>query len=244
MAGWIKNPGFGVISEPTQLAQVYSAADLFMLPSLEDNLPNTMLESLACGTPVVGFPVGGVVDFVRTKETGFIAQDCSAEALAAALTQALQADLSSFQQQCRAVAESQLKLEVQAGRYKELYSTLLGEAQPQTELQLAGDPKYQFTVVTVVKDALQTLDRAVKSVLMQRGVSVEFRVIDGASTDGSLELLRSYGDRINLTSSPDSGIYPAMNRGIQEAQGEVLVFLNVMIGFTIPMCSVGHLLKG
>jgi glycosyltransferase involved in cell wall biosynthesis len=63
----------GEISDDTKLARIYAAADIFVIPSLEDNYPNTVVESLACGTPVVGFAAGGISDLVDGSTTGLLA---------------------------------------------------------------------------------------------------------------------------------------------------------------------------
>lgn len=64
----------GYISGETNLAKVYSAADVFVLPSLEDNLPNTLMEALACGVPCVGFAVGGIPEMIDHKINGYVAR--------------------------------------------------------------------------------------------------------------------------------------------------------------------------
>ncbi len=64
----------GYIAGDEQLAQVYSAADLFVLPSTEDNLPNTVMEALACGVPCVGFDVGGIPEMIDHKVNGYVAK--------------------------------------------------------------------------------------------------------------------------------------------------------------------------
>lgn len=63
----------GVIKEQEKMVEAYNLANAFIIPTLEDNLPNTVLESLACQTPVLGFEVGGVPEMVTHQENGFLA---------------------------------------------------------------------------------------------------------------------------------------------------------------------------
>ena len=71
----------GIIRDERLMSVVYSAADVFVIPSLMDNLPNTVLESLLCGTPVIGFPVGGILDMVQDGENGYLTNEISVPAL-------------------------------------------------------------------------------------------------------------------------------------------------------------------
>jgi glycosyltransferase involved in cell wall biosynthesis len=75
----------GTISSEERLAMCYSAADVFMAPSLEDNLPYTVMESLACGTPVVAFTTGGIPDMVEHTANGYLAEYRSSADLAAGI---------------------------------------------------------------------------------------------------------------------------------------------------------------
>lgn len=77
-----KTHDVGMIISKTEMAKLYSAADIFVIPSLEDNLPNTIMESMSCSTPVVGFDSGGIPEMVQHKKTGYLAEYKSAEDLA------------------------------------------------------------------------------------------------------------------------------------------------------------------
>ncbi len=68
----LKVNNLGVIRGEQNVAKVYAAADVFVLPSLEDNLPNTVMESLACGTPVVAFKIGGIPEMIAHKVNGYL----------------------------------------------------------------------------------------------------------------------------------------------------------------------------
>lgn len=64
----------GFKNKETDIADCYAAADFFVIPSIEDNLPNTVLESLACGTPVLGFNIGGIPDMVIDNRSGLLSE--------------------------------------------------------------------------------------------------------------------------------------------------------------------------
>jgi len=77
----LKVNNLGLIKGEQNIANVYAAADVFVLPSLEDNLPNTVMESLACGTPVVAFNTGGIPEMVDHKINGYLAEYKSVEGI-------------------------------------------------------------------------------------------------------------------------------------------------------------------
>ncbi|WP_299819019.1 glycosyltransferase [uncultured Pontibacter sp.] len=75
----------GRLRDDYSTALVYNAANVFVAPSMADNLPTTVMESLCCGTPVVGFAIGGIPDMVQHKENGYLAAYKDAEDLAAGI---------------------------------------------------------------------------------------------------------------------------------------------------------------
>lgn len=85
----------------------------------------------------------------------------------------------------------------------------------------------KISVITAVYNARETIADAMDSMLAQTHPDVELVVIDGASTDGTLEILEGYRDRLTvLVSEPDKGIYDALNKGIARATGDVVGFLH------------------
>lgn len=85
----------------------------------------------------------------------------------------------------------------------------------------------KVSVITVTFNAKATVERTLRSVFEQEDVLTEVVVIDGASTDGTLDVLNRHRDRIGyLCSEPDRGIYDAMNKGVRKATGDYLLFMN------------------
>lgn len=85
----------------------------------------------------------------------------------------------------------------------------------------------KITVITVCLNSADTIVKSIKSVIEQKYHELEYIVIDGGSTDGTLDILNQYGDHIHMwISEPDNGIFDAMNKGIELATGDVIAFLN------------------
>ncbi len=75
----------GLIESDENLVAAYNAADVFLAPYLEDNLPNTVIEAIACGLPIVGFDSGGMADLVEHKINGYLATAYDSSDLAAGI---------------------------------------------------------------------------------------------------------------------------------------------------------------
>jgi glycosyltransferase involved in cell wall biosynthesis len=122
--------GLGRVNNDRMLSTIYSAADVFVIPSLQESFGQTVIESLACGTPVVGFASGGIVDMVRPGQTGWLAPTGDVDALRNAIETALRDRdrRRSMSPICRQVAVEEYSLDVQARAYAALYETLLARA--------------------------------------------------------------------------------------------------------------------
>lgn len=115
----------GMINDELLMSKVYSAADVFVIPSLMDNLPNTVLESLMCGTPVIGFPIGGIPDMIENGVNGLITKEISVSSLLETIKLFLTEDLIFDRNLIRKEAVKKYALEVQVNRYMELFNNVL-----------------------------------------------------------------------------------------------------------------------
>lgn len=82
-----------------------------------------------------------------------------------------------------------------------------------------------FSIITPTYNCGAKIERTINSVLTQSEDLFDFHIIDGASTDATLRTIENYGDKINLISERDLGVYDAMNKGIELASGKYLYFL-------------------
>lgn len=124
----------GAVHGVEALRPIYAAADVFALPSLQDNLPNTGIEALACGTPVVGFDIGGMPDLVGGLEVGELARPFDAADFARALADVLDrqtrdpnrqtSEGTTMSRAARGRVERVFAAPVVAQKYRDLYEEI------------------------------------------------------------------------------------------------------------------------
>jgi glycosyltransferase involved in cell wall biosynthesis len=117
----------GPIYDERFMSIAYSAADVFVIPSLMDNLPNTVLESLMCGTPVIGFPIGGIPDMIQDGVNGYLTEEISVISLVTTINKFLRNPDCFNKSEIRQNALNKYNLKLQADRYINLFESLLNE---------------------------------------------------------------------------------------------------------------------
>lgn len=116
----------GYVSEEGDLRRAYNAADVAIVPSKHENLPNTILESLSCGTPVVAFDIGGNPDMIDHQENGYLAKPYDISDLTAGIVYVLSHNEDmSLSHNARKKVLDNFKIEDIANRYVELYKQIL-----------------------------------------------------------------------------------------------------------------------
>lgn len=114
------------LSNEAEIAQLYNAVDLFVTPSLQDNLPNTIVESMACGTPCVGFDIGGIPEMIAHQENGYVATYCDSNDLANGIAWCLDSDRHpALSAAARSAAVAAYSEAVAARRYQAIYQSAL-----------------------------------------------------------------------------------------------------------------------
>jgi glycosyltransferase involved in cell wall biosynthesis len=119
----------GYVEDVTRLVNCYSAADVFVAPSKEDNFPSTVLESLACGTPVVAFNVGGIPDLIEHMRNGYLAKPFDTADLADGI-EWITGDKSRYEElsrRARQKVEEEFAADTQSREYLRLYEEILSE---------------------------------------------------------------------------------------------------------------------
>jgi glycosyltransferase involved in cell wall biosynthesis len=114
----------GHLSDERLLSIAYSAADLLILPSLEDNLPNVMIESLACGTPVMSFNTGGMSQIINDGFNGILAKEKSADGLGSSLNRFLRIHNTFDKTKISNDAAMKFSQVLQAQKYIQIYKSI------------------------------------------------------------------------------------------------------------------------
>ena len=110
------------------LSLLYAAADVMVVPSTQENLANTVMESLSCGTPCVAFNIGGMPDMIEHKHTGYLASPFNAEDLAKGIIWVLEDDerWQVLSHQARRKVEKEFDFQTAAKKYADLFEEIVG----------------------------------------------------------------------------------------------------------------------
>lgn len=117
---------FGKIQDEKRMALIYAAADVFVIPSKEDNLPNVVIEALCCGTPVIGFNIGGMPDMVINNRNGKLIDEIVPERLAEGITSFFNEKNKFCRKSIASEAHSKYDFKVQGKNYLRLYQQIIG----------------------------------------------------------------------------------------------------------------------
>jgi glycosyltransferase involved in cell wall biosynthesis len=215
-------------NDPGAVAAYYQASDLYVHAARADTFPNTVIEALACGTPVVATAVGGVPEQINPLPSGIAWDNGNPQGSdrptgmlvpkgdARAMSEAIRALLGDEALRLRSAGEC-LSLLVWRDPCPEAGESLFR----------AFGGFMKVSVITVCKNSEGVIEKAIQSVLDQSYKDMEYLLIDGGSTDRTLEIAEKYKGRIDfMVSEKDGGIYDAMNKGVKHATGEIVYFLN------------------
>ena len=118
----------GELLDDISLVTLYSAVDVMVVPSLQENLSNAIMESLACATPVVGFAIGGNSDLIEHKKTGYLAKPFDTGDLAHGINYILNAaNYTELAQMARTKVLREFDSCVVAKKYIELYEQIIAD---------------------------------------------------------------------------------------------------------------------
>jgi glycosyltransferase involved in cell wall biosynthesis len=116
----------GFINNERMIRILYSAADLFVIPSIGDNLPNVIIEAISCGTPCVGFDICGIPELVRNGITGYLAENKNDHDLAIKILKILDMDQNEYKQMskmCRQVVREKYGFKANSKKYMKLFES-------------------------------------------------------------------------------------------------------------------------
>ena len=121
----------GRLHDDVSLALAYSASDVFVAPSTQENLANTVIEAMACGVPCVAFRIGGMPEIIRSGRNGHLAEPFDPQSLAHGIVSLLESGegYRQLSQQARSTAEREFSAPLQAQRYEALYAEIFEASQ-------------------------------------------------------------------------------------------------------------------
>lgn len=223
---WIAEGLVEFLGASTDVRKFISHANCVVLPSYREGVSRTLLEAASMAKPIIATDVVGCREIVKHQISGFLCKVKNANSLFESMLAFTNLSLSQQEQmgnQGRIHVEQNFADEQVLNTYVPLFESLLKNAFNLNHHKSEAT----ISIITVIFDNHAFIGNAIESVLAQSHPNIQYIVVDGGSTDGSLAIIQSYADNINvIVSEPDEGIYDAMNKGLALATGDIIGFLN------------------
>jgi FkbM family methyltransferase len=234
----------GYIREENQLSMAYNVADVFVIPALEDNLPNTPIEAAACGIPAVGFRIGGIPDIIEHGKTGYLAEPENSSDLAKGIAWVLDQVGNSTQlsDACRKRAEIHYTLNTQAKAYIDLYRSLVPRRGSGTKTHNLPAPTHYrienqsnnepiLTAIVSTYNSERFLAGCLENLLQQTiADQIEIIVVNSGSEENEESVAKRYQRRHSniqyIKTECRENVYSAWNRAIKIASGKYITNAN------------------
>lgn len=205
-----------------KINSLYKNYAFFVLTSRAEGMGMVLIEALRSGLPVVSFDINcGPSDVITDGKNGYLICPFDIEAMSMRVNQLIED--STLRESFSARSEMNLKEfegDYILNRWFDLFHDVVNK----------GGYKMLFSIITPCFNSEKTIRRTLESVLSQTCGEYEYIIIDGASTDNTLNIIDSYrsrfGNKLRVISEPDNGIYDAMNKGIKASQGRIIGIVN------------------
>jgi glycosyltransferase involved in cell wall biosynthesis len=214
-----------------ELVYLYRHAKALTFPSLFEGFGMPVLEAFGAGCPVIASSAASLPEVAQ--DAALLCDPSDAGAIADAMGRI--ADSTDLAASLIAKGHGRMSAYSWASSAENLKSAMLRvAARPLSEKRKAAAPKPAADMDTSVKVTIVTpsynqgrfLKRTIESVLNQTYPNIEYIVMDGGSKDESVDILKSYGDRFRWVSEKDKGQTDAINKGLRQATGQILAYLN------------------
>ncbi|WP_019503774.1 glycosyltransferase family 4 protein [Pleurocapsa sp. PCC 7319] len=151
-----KSHYLGTLTDDLMLALAYSAADAFIAPSIQDNLPNTVLEAISCGTPCIAFNIGGMPDMIEHQQNGYLVKPYEIDDLVQGITWTLKNKERNqkLAYRAREKAEQEFALEIQAHRYNSLFTEILEGSNNQKRQNFSEQQQNSFREIAQLSESI------------------------------------------------------------------------------------------
>ena len=203
------------------LRDVYSAADLMVVPSKQDNLPNTAVEAQICGTPVVSFDIGGLVDIIDHKKTGYLAKAFNTKDFAEGISWVLQNNTQNqLSDQSREQALKNFSERKIAENYLNIYKNKIKQ-----ENKHKASQKIQISFIMPAYNSEQYIGDSIKELQKENEINWEIIIIDDFSKDKTYEIAKSFQEkdnRIKVFKNLKKGKVTGTNYGYSLSSGEII----------------------